>query len=283
MSLSNSVGSVNAIERAFSPESSDSGAGSGRGTGSEYSIPIRLYTPIITLPMPIAEPKRKAGLKRKAEDLDCTGDNDHQAKQQKSLAPVALVKGNIRLKNTWDLTELANRRELLPKFQVSPLSCRLMPILTLKGTHSFCYGKTSGAIGQLGRPIVEVQRQGQKDGELDLMYICFSHHFQVQNFLKEKPYEIDLSDHFLDVDAVMAIAFQIAIHNRRKHSKAIGEDLPPSKRRGAAKQSLLHQGDGAQGVSAAEILEKKQGELEARRKRRRDETVNAFLLFCCLC
>jgi len=158
-----------------------------------------------------------------------------------------------------------------------------MSILTLKVTHSFRYEQKSGAIGQLGRPIVEVQREGQKDGELDLMYVCFSHHFQVQNSLKEKPYEIDLSDHFLDVDAVLAIAFQIAIHNQRKHAKAIGEDLPPSMRRGAAKQSLLHQGDGAQGVSTAEILEKKQGELEARRKRRRDETVHAFLLFCCLC
>ena len=42
MSLSNSRGSVNAIERAFSPESSDSGAGGGRGTGGEYSIPIHL-------------------------------------------------------------------------------------------------------------------------------------------------------------------------------------------------------------------------------------------------
>ena len=233
--------------------------------------------------MPIAEPKRKAGLKRKAEDLDCMGDNDHQAKQQKSLAPVALAKGNICLKNTWHLTELTYRRKLLPKFQVSPLSCCLMPILTLKGTHSFCYGKTSGAIGQLGRPIVEVQRQGQKDGELDLMCICLSHHFQVQSSLKEKPYKIDLSDHFLDVDSVLAIAFQIAICNQRKHSKAIREDPLISKHCGTAKQSSLHQGDGAQGVSAAEILEKKQGELEAKRKRKRDKMVHAFLLFCCLC
>ena len=101
--------------------------------------------------------------------------------------------------------------------------------------------------------------------------------------LKEQPYEIDLLDHFRDVDSVLAIAFQIAIRNQRKRSKAFGEDLPASKRRGVAKQSLLHQGDGAQGVSAAEIIEKKQGELEARRKRRRDEMVHASLLFCCLC
>jgi hypothetical protein len=65
--------------------------------------------------------------------------------------------------------------------------------------------------------------------------------------------------------------------------KALGEDLPASKRRGKMKQSLLHQGDGAQGASTAELLEKKQGELEERRKRRRDETVRALLLFCCLC
>ena len=40
MSLSTSRGSVNAINRAFSPESSNSGAGDGRGTGGEYSIPF---------------------------------------------------------------------------------------------------------------------------------------------------------------------------------------------------------------------------------------------------
>ena len=211
------------------------------------------------------------------------GDNDHRAKRQMPLAPVAMVKGNIRLKRTWEMTELNLRSGLLAKFQVSALPCRLMSILTLKVTHLPFYGQKSGAIGQLGRPIVNAQRQGQKDGELDLMCICLSHHFQVQNSLKEKPYKIDLSDHFRDVDSVLAIAFQIAIRNRRKHSKAIGEDPPISKRRGTAKQSLLHQGDGTQGMRAAEILEKKQGELEARRKRKRDETVHTFLLFCCLC
>ena len=99
------------------------------------------------------------------------------------------------------------------------------------------------------------------------------------DILKEQPYEVDLSDYFQDVDSVLAISFQIAIHNRRKQAMAIGEDpLATSKRRGMIKQSLLHQGDGAQGASIPEILKKKQGELEERRKRKRDETV-----FCCLC
>jgi len=211
------------------------------------------------------------------------GNNNHWAKWQMPLAPVEMVKGNICLKRTWEMMELNLCSRLLAKFQVSALPCRLMSVLTLKGTHLSFYGQKSGAIGQLGRPIVAAQRQGQKDGELDLMCICLSHHFQVQSSLKEKPYKIDLSDHFLDVDSVLAIAFQIAIRNQRKHLKAIREDPPISKHCGTAKQSLLHQGDGAQGVSAAEILEKKQGELEVRRKRKRDETVHAFLLFCCLC
>ena len=101
--------------------------------------------------------------------------------------------------------------------------------------------------------------------------------------LKEQPYKIDLLDHFRDVDSVLVIAFQIVIRNWRKRLKAFREDPPVSKHHGVAKQSLLHQGDGAQGMSTAEIIEKKQGELEARRKRRRDETVHASLLFCCLC
>ena len=84
----------------------------------------------------------------------------------------------------------------------------------------------------------------------------FSHHFQVQDIPKEKPYEVDLNHFFQDVDALFSIAFQIAIHNRRKKAKADGEELPPSKRRGKVKQALIHQGDGIQGTSAAEILEK---------------------------
>ena len=210
------------------------------------------------------------------------GNKDHQAKRQRSLAPVAMVKRKITLKRTWNMTELKSCSGSLPQFQVSTLSCGLMSILTLKGTYSSCHGQTSWVIGQLGRPRVEAQGQGQKDGELELMCICFSHHFQVQNMLKEQPYKIDLSDHFRDVDSVLAIAFQIAIRNQRKRSKAFGEEPPASKCHGLAKQSLLHQGDGAQGVSAAEIIEKKQGELEVRRKRR-DKTVHASLLFCCLC
>ena len=117
----------------------------------------------------------------------------------------------------------------------------------------------------------------------DLMYIqVFSHHLQVQDSLKERPYELDLLDYFQDVDAFLAIAFQIAIHNRRKCAKAVGEPLPASQRRGKAKKDLLHQGDGAPGASTAEIFERKRGELEERRKRRRDEKVRALLLFCCL-
>ena len=80
------------------------------------------------------------------------------------------------------------------------------------------------------------------------------------------------------MDSFLAIAFQIAIHNRRKCAKAVGEPLPASKRRGKAKQSLLHRGDGAPGASTAETLEKKRGELEERRKRRRDNPVRALLL-----
>ena len=95
--------------------------------------------------------------------------------------------------------------------------------------------------------------------------------------MKEKPYEVDLADYFQDVESVLAIAFQIMIHNQRKYAKAVGEDLPASKHRGKAKQSSLHQGDGTQGASMAEILEKKQGELEERRKKKRDETVHACL------
>ena len=101
--------------------------------------------------------------------------------------------------------------------------------------------------------------------------------------MKERPYEVILADFFQDVDSLLAIAFQIAIHNRRKHSKRAGEEPPASKRRGKAKRFQLHQGDGVQGASTAEILEKKQGELEERRKRRRDETVRALLLFCGFC
>ena len=111
----------------------------------------------------------------------------------------------------------------------------------------------------------------------------FSHHFQVQDVLKKKPYEVDLSNYFQDMEGVLEIAFQIAIHNQRKQAKTAGEGLPASKHRGKAKQSLLHQGDGTQGESTAETLEKKRGELEERRKRKRGETVRTLLLFCRLC
>ena len=88
---------------------------------------------------------------------------------------------------------------------------------------------------------------------------------------------MDLADYFLDVDTILGIAFQIAIHNRRKQAKVIGETLPESRRRGKAKEAMLRNGDGVQGASTAEILEKKQGELEERRKRKRDETVRLTL------
>ena len=101
--------------------------------------------------------------------------------------------------------------------------------------------------------------------------------------MKAKPYKVDLADHFQDIDSLLAIAFQITIRNWRKQVKATGEVLPASKCRGKAKQSSLHQGDGAQGVSTAELIEKKQGELEERRKRKRDETVRTLPLFCRLC
>jgi len=84
-------------------------------------------------------------------------------------------------------------------------------------------------------------------------------------------------------DTLLAVAFQITLHNCQKQAKAYGEDLPPSKRRGKAKQALLRQGDGVQGESTAEVLETRQGELSERRKRKRDETVCVFLLLCCLC
>ena len=95
--------------------------------------------------------------------------------------------------------------------------------------------------------------------------------------MKEKPYELDLSDYFQDVDCILGIAFQIAIHNRRKHAKSIGEVIPVSKRRGKARRAALHQGDSAESASTAEVLHEKQGELEERRKRKRDEKVRTWL------
>ena len=188
------------------------------------------------------------------------------------------------LEKTWEMTELANHLGLLAKFWVSPLSCHIISILTLKVTHLACYGQEAGAVGELGSPIVKVQGQSQKNGELDLLFIqSFSNRFQVLDILKEWPYEVNLVDYFQDVDSLLVIAFQITIHNCRKHLKRAGEDLPASKHHGKAKRFQLHQGDSAQGTSAAEILKKKQGELEDRRKRRRDKMVHALLLFCSFC
>jgi hypothetical protein len=110
-----------------------------------------------------------------------------------------------------------------------------------------------------------------------------THYFQVIDSFKAKPFKVNLSDYFQDVDTLLAIAFQIALHNSRKAVKASGGTLPPSKRRGKGKQALLRPGDGVQGKSTAEVLERKEGELIERRKRKKDNTVSVLLLFCCLC
>ncbi len=59
------------------------------------------------------------GSKRKAdEDL---GD-DHRLAKRKRTLPVATADGHLPLKKTWEMTELSNRRGLLAKFRVRPLS-----------------------------------------------------------------------------------------------------------------------------------------------------------------
>ena len=112
------------------------------------------------------------------------------------------------------------------------------------------------------------------------MHLSLSHYFQVQDILKEKPYKVDLADYFQDVNSLLAITFQITIHNWRKSAKVVREELLVSKHHGKAKLSSLHQGDGTQGASTAEILKKKKGELEERRRKKRDKMVCALLLFC---
>jgi len=99
---------VNAMERVLSLGSSNSG--SSHGNGGEYSTPFHLYTSMIPLPVPTAGPKHKA------DDLGCKGDNDHQAKQQRTGAPVVMTDGNVPLKKTWEMTELNNCKGLLAKF-----------------------------------------------------------------------------------------------------------------------------------------------------------------------
>ena len=275
MSLYTSEGSMSTL-RAISLESFNPGGSC--GTGGEYSNLFHLYTSWSPLPTPAA------GSKQKANDLGPIGNNNHNTKHPKMIKCVEIVYSNVPLKKTWEMMELANHPGLLAKFQVSPLSCHLISILTLKVTHLACYGQEAGAVGELGRPIIKVQGQSQKNGELDLLFIWnFSHCFQVLDILKEQLYEVNLADYFQDVDSLLAIAFQIAIHNCRKHSKYTGEGLPASKCRGKVKHFQLHQGNGVQGTSTAEILKKKQGELEDRRKRRRDETVHTLLLFCSFC
>ena len=101
-------------------------------------------------------PAPTAGSKHKADDL---GNNDHQAKWQRPLAPVAMADGNLPLKKTWELTELNNQRGLLAKFRVGPQSYQPMSILTFKGTLLACHRQEIGVIGQLGRPSVQVKRK----------------------------------------------------------------------------------------------------------------------------
>ena len=101
-------GSVSAVEMALSLGSYNSG--SRDGTGGEYSTLFHFYTSIIPPPVPTARSKRKA------DDLGCADDNNHQAKRQRPLAPVAMVDGNIPLKKTWEMMELSNRKGLLTKF-----------------------------------------------------------------------------------------------------------------------------------------------------------------------
>jgi len=99
---------------------------------------------------------------------------------------------------------LNDHEGLLTKFQVSPPSCCLMSILTLKVICSSGNGQKTRALGQLGRPTVKVKRPGKENGKLDLMYIwIISHHFQVQDMLKEEPYYMDLADHFQNVNSLL--------------------------------------------------------------------------------
>ena len=63
--------------------------------------------------MPIARSKRNA--------VD-SGDDDCQAEKHRTLAPVIMADGNRPLKKTWEMMELKDRKGLLAKFRVSPLS-----------------------------------------------------------------------------------------------------------------------------------------------------------------
>ena len=111
-----------------------------------------------------------AGSKRKAND---SGDNHHESKRQRTVTttPVAMADGNLPLKKTWELMGLKDNLGLLTKFRVRRLPCYPMSMLTLKGPHPTCYGQETGVVGELGRSSTEVQRQGEKDGELELMCI----------------------------------------------------------------------------------------------------------------
>ena len=49
-----------------------------------------------------------------------TDDNEHQAKQRQTNAPVEMAKGNVRLQKTWEMMELS--KGVLCKFRVGPLA-----------------------------------------------------------------------------------------------------------------------------------------------------------------
>ena len=138
-------------ERALlSPDPSNSISGSSHGASGEDSTIFHVCTSIISFLAPTARSKCKA---------DELGDEDRQAKQQRSLAPVAMADGHRPLKKTWDSSALKNRRGLLAKFQVGPLPRCPMFILTFKGTHSPCCRQKTRLVGQLGRPIIQVERE----------------------------------------------------------------------------------------------------------------------------
>jgi len=114
-----------------------------------------MYTSTIPFPVPTAGSKRKA---------DNSVDDDHQEKRRKKIVPVPMVDGNLPLKATWNMTDLKDRKGLLDKFRVCPLSFCLTsifptPILTLKDNHSTRHGQATGALGELGRSTAENERQ----------------------------------------------------------------------------------------------------------------------------
>ena len=153
-------------------DSSDNSHNSSHDIRGKYSTARYLYALTTSRPLPPARSKRKADMRNNdaRDDFDLRG-KDHQAKRRRRLVPVPMVPGNIPLKKTWEKSELSKRKGLRSRFQVSPLSCHPIPSLILTGRHSLCCEQQIGEVGQLGRPVVEVERQGQKLGELDLVCV----------------------------------------------------------------------------------------------------------------